>query len=688
MAVKNGPLSRPNLHILVIVILGLLVYSNTFHSPFQWDESEFIEGNPVVRDLDYFKQPSRAEDLPFYDSLKSRYVGYLTFALNYRSHGFDVVGYHIVNLFIHISSAVLVYFLVLLTFRTPYFGGPGIEGQEAGTKSAKRQQGIQTSVVTEPGSRIPSFVAFFTALLFVAHPVQTEAVTYVFQRFASLVSFFYLLSLVLYIKGRLISQRSAVSSRQSAVRKGLAIHDPRFAVVWYLLSFVSALLAMKTKENAFTLPAVMTLYEFLFFTGPMKPRVLRLVPFLFTMLIVPLTLIGIGKPAGEIISQIKDPVSLGYEDLPGDAYLFTQFRVIVTYVRLLFLPINQNLVYDYPVYRSFLNPAVMVSFVFLLALFCAAAYLLYKSREVVTVSGQKSRIAPAFHNSLFTIHLLRLMAFGIFWFFVTLSVESSIIPIPMVIDEYRVYLPAVGFFLAVVSGASLLMRQCAFLTGARVVAGFLVLILLLASAAFARNILWKDKVSLWADVTQKSPASVRGHNNLGRAYAAEGRYEKAIEMYERTIALDPKFSLAYSNLGVAYATTARTDMAINSFTQAIATNPRNTMAYANLGRAYGESGRFDKAVESYRKAIALKPYDGGLYHGLGTAYALLGRIDDALAAYTKFAELSPNDAEAYRSRGMVFLKKNDLASAFRDFQKACSLGNSESCGYLKNSQTR
>jgi hypothetical protein len=109
---------------------------------------------------------------------------------------------------------------------------------------------------------------------------------------------------------------------------------------------------MKTKENAFTLPVIITLYEFLFFSGPLKTRALRLVPFLLTMLIIPLTIMGLKSTAGEIISQIKDPVSLGYQELSRASYFFTQFRVIVTYIRLLFFPVNQNIDYDYPVYHS------------------------------------------------------------------------------------------------------------------------------------------------------------------------------------------------------------------------------------------------------------------------------------------------------------------------------------------------
>jgi hypothetical protein len=115
---------------------------------------------------------------------------------------------------------------------------------------------------------------------------------------------------------------------------------------------IAAVLAMKTKENAFTLPLVIMLYEFLFFNGPIRRRMVRLVPLLLIVLIFPLTLAGIDRPVGDVVGGIV-PATRGYHGLSRVEYLLTEFRVIVTYIRLLFLPVNQNLDYDYPVFGSF-----------------------------------------------------------------------------------------------------------------------------------------------------------------------------------------------------------------------------------------------------------------------------------------------------------------------------------------------
>ena len=155
-------LDRPVFYLVLIALLGLVAYSNTFDVPFQWDEKEFIVNNPVVKDLSHFRNPFKTDS----PHLKNRYIGYLTFALNYRLHGLDVKGYHVVNIAIHFLNALLVYFLVLLTFRTPFLNPPSPPFAKGGRLNG-------------------NLIALFSALLFVSHPVQTEAVTYIFQRLAS-----------------------------------------------------------------------------------------------------------------------------------------------------------------------------------------------------------------------------------------------------------------------------------------------------------------------------------------------------------------------------------------------------------------------------------------------------------------------------------------------------------------------
>ena len=259
---KNG-FNRLLLPCLLIVVIGILAYSNSFDSPFQWDEHDFLVQNPIVKNLKYFLEPSRAKDIDpdYYIFLKTRYIGYLSFAINYKVHGFNVYGYHLFNLAIHLLNALLVYLFIFLTFNTPFLKA----------SSLKKNSNL---------------IALFSALLFVSHPLQTEAVTYIFQRHASFVTFFYLSALVSYIHGRLCSENLKTSHFKS--------------VSYFILSLLSTLFAMKTKENAFTLPIVILLYEFFFFTGRVKTRILRLLPWLLSLVIIPYSV-----PSSLVITEVS-----------------------------------------------------------------------------------------------------------------------------------------------------------------------------------------------------------------------------------------------------------------------------------------------------------------------------------------------------------------------------------------------
>ena len=113
-----------------------------------------IVNNPIIKDLSYFAHPSKPRGLNSMTSFVHRYVAFLTFALNYRIHGLSVTGYHIVNIAIHIANAILVYFLVLLTFKTPYLSNVN---------------GKTDSRFTIHDSR--SLIAFFSAAIFAVHPL-------------------------------------------------------------------------------------------------------------------------------------------------------------------------------------------------------------------------------------------------------------------------------------------------------------------------------------------------------------------------------------------------------------------------------------------------------------------------------------------------------------------------------------
>jgi tetratricopeptide (TPR) repeat protein len=540
---RFGFFNKSSVHIILIALLGLLAYSNTFNVPFQWDDHTFIEKNPIIRDLNYFIEPSTAAEFQQYTALVMRYAGYLTFALNYKLHGFDVTGYHIFNFTVHILNALLVYFLVILTFKTPLLERASLKG-------------------------LSGYIALFASLLFISHPVQTEAVTYIFQRLASLVAFFYILSLVAYIKSRLSIRNIKKYS-------------------YYSLSLISAVIAMKTKENAFTLPIAIALYEFFFFTGRLRRRFLRLTPLLLAMLIIPLSLIDINTPFGEWTGSMRS-ATRGYEDVSRGAYLLTQFRVLVTYIRLLFLPVNQQIDYDYPVFDSMFTPQVFLSLLFLLPLLGLAYYLFRRSR----IKAPEARV----------------LSFGILWFFITLAVESSFVSIPTIIDEYRVYLPSVGAFLALSTVAFIFIRK---VNSRKIQMGLVLMFFLvpaiLAASTFARNRVWETEISLWQDVVDKNPQYPRGIFNLGKSYLDKGFLDEAEAQFLIVAALRPDDADTHKNLGKIYSMKKLPDKAIWHYQTAAVLEPASPAHHISMGLIYVEKGAFDSARIEFEAALELAP---------------------------------------------------------------------------------
>lgn len=592
--------------ILCVLLVGIIVYANTFTAPFTFDDFESIPKNSTIANLANFYANSTG-----YDFLPNRYVTYLTFALNYHFGGLDVFGYHGVNLLIHLLNALLVYLLLQLTFRTPFLVNRvhdlPVDKDLPNFSSGHSSAYLKPSV----------FIPLFAALLFVVHPVQTQAVTYIVQRATSLATMFYLLAMVLFCLARLSVAQLSSCDQRSEEKAVVGGEGGSVKSIFLIVgSVIAAVLAMKTKEIAFTLPLAAVMYEFCFFPGLWKRRLLHLLPLLATMLIIPLTILD---PGGE--ASVEAPLDIGESlrvdsDISRSAYFFTQLRVIVTYLRLLVLPYNQNLDYDYPVYQSLLSLPVFLSFLLLVTLVVLAVYLSGVLRHS-SCSGPFRSYSARCES--------RLIAFGLFWFFLTLSVESSFIPIVDVIMEHRLYLPGFGWATVLATVAFLAVRQCSKLIVRRlIISGAFSLLLLLGLMTWQRNHLWQDPVRLWSDVVAKSPFKSRSYNNLGFALTDNGRYKEAISNLSRAIELAPDHPHAYNNLGRAYILNGQVKDSLPVLKIAIMLDPEYVDAYISLAAAFNQLGQYLNTMALLEKNFTLISYRVEASYHLAVAYASLG----------------------------------------------------------------
>ncbi len=576
------------LGILSIVLLGAVLYSNILHAPFIFDDYSSIVDNETIKDI----------KASFKDILNNRYITEISFALNYAIGGLKPFGYHFINNLIHIVNALFVYYLVILTCKTPQMANSNLPAQ---------------------------FIAFSSAFVFVAHPIQTQAVTYVAQRSTSMATMFYLISLVMYIKWRLmISQKPEIRSQRSK------LHAIRYTL--YAASLISAILAMKTKEIAFTLPILVTLYEFFFFNNSPNSadrnqnwkKFLYLFPIILTILIIPLSMLNMKLPAETIIQNIDD-LSRETTDITRTEYLFTQLRVIMTYLRLLIFPVNQNLDYRYPVYHSFFNIHVLLSFLFILSMIGIAIYLFSRSR--ISIRGAQSP------DSRFLFPNFRLISFGILWFFLTLSVESSIFPIKDVIVEHRLYLPLIGFFIGCISFIDCMINQ-------HRLKNILIIIIVtcLSVSTYARNTLWKDPQKLWEDVIDKSPNNVRAYNEIGAIFRDEGKYAQAMEQFEKALKINKNYAFTYYNIGYIQYKLGTYENALAYFRKALRfklTAQLHMDVYNSIGITYSEMGNDTDAVHAFKKAIEILPGSIIPYNNLGRQYIKMGKFDQAIEIFEK-----------------------------------------------------
>jgi Tfp pilus assembly protein PilF len=600
-----------------VVGATVAAYANTLRVPLFFDDTINIVKNPAIQSLSNFLSPARLIDASsFSANLKYatavRPVAYLTFALNYALGGDDPVGYHVVNLAIHLISALLVYALTRSLLATPAFSGR------------------RASEVDPRHDQVGEWASFFTALLFACHPLQTQAVTYITQRFASLAAMFYLGAALCYVRWRLRDERPGMRVAALAL----------------------ALLAATTKELSATLPAVLLVLEIVFFGSSLRSAGRRVWPFLLPVAAIPLLMLYVGRHAGT--ASVQDFVARGQNVAHPLDYLLTQPSALVMYLRLLAWPAHLNFDYDYPLYHAVADARVIGSAVLLLALTVGAIIVLARARK----RGGGS---------------LAMVGFGVLWFMITSSVESSFIPLADLAEEYRCYLPSVGFVWALVFAGLAVVDRGPVAARRAAVAGLGIAAVALGVATYARNDVYRDEVTLWEDVVAKSPLKSRPHTNLSVAYAQAGREEDSILQYQAAAYLNPEFRKAHGRLGVnqeefeqamrgaaasfaqghvtkGIAALEKSDVgqAETEFRAALRLDPDSADAHSALGFIHVRRRELGEAVRENWEAVRLAPKRADLLRNLGLALYWSGKASEALEIFGRAVAIDPGDAESKR----------------------------------------
>jgi tetratricopeptide (TPR) repeat protein len=562
---------------VLILIVGIAAYYNSFNCAFHFDDFPNIVENLRIRNIKNFSS--------WWSFNPRRPIGFLTFVLNFHFNGLNVRGYHLVNLSIHLINGLLLYWLVKQTFVTP-------------------------AVKDKYDNKLQMVIPLFTALVFVVHPIMTEAVTYIVQRLVSLATLFYLLSLNLYIKGRL--------------NEGSTYHKLK----WFIISVIAATCGLLTKEIAYTIVGAVLLYEFCFFKSTVRFRNNKYLLYVFAFLVVSLLLFFL-TVRYEKFFKVVEPTEGNVFSITTISYLFTQFRVLVTYIRLLFVPVNQTFDYDYPLSSGFFEMKTMASFLILLALLILAIWLFRKNIWI---------------------------SFGILWFFLTISVQSSIIARPNLIFEHRLYLSAVGY-LFVLIGLFLYFDKLRDMRSV-MLAVAVTLVTVYGVMTFQRNKTWLNSYTFWADNVRKSPNKPRPLNNYGKVLMDYGDYQGAMAYFDKALFINPAYESAYSNRGLAKVYLQKYKEAKADLDKAIGLDKLNYSSYNSRGIARYYLEDTTGALEDFNISIILNPNYAQAYNNRANILSDLGAYMAALDDYNKAILLNPSYREAFDNREMLKKKYN------------------------------
>ncbi|MFM7154824.1 MAG: tetratricopeptide repeat protein [Bacteroidota bacterium] len=582
------PVSTP-VALSVMLVLGVLIYSNSFDCSFHFDDAPNITGQPLIRNFPDFQS--------WWYIQSTRQLAFGSFALTYWIYGYDVWGWHLFNLVIHLATSLAVWRLAVLLFRTP-------------------------AIRNLPVAAQASSLALAAGFLFVAHPLATQSVTYIVQRIAAQAALFYLLSIGLYVQARLT--------------------DIRRPTTWllYLGAAMTGVAAILTKENAYTLPLAILLIEIYFFQTDNVKRLFsdkRLIIAAAGLILVFSRFVLINA------RQINFTLTLDTgEKINSHNYLLTQFSVIWKYIQLLFIPVGQSLDHQIAISEHFSNPETLIAFLGLILLFGSSLFL-YKRN--------------------------RLVSFGILWFFLTLSVESSFLPIADVIFEHRTYLPSFGFFIAVCAGLLYPAHQKYGRTA------LILLSVVVAAYSFlthARNRVWKTDETLWSDAISKAP-SIRPYINRGDYYYQQKDYTKAAADFNAALKINPNYARAYRNLGKLERDRGRTSAAVEALTRAINLKPDAVDAYVTRSDLYYKAGLHEKALADADKALSLEKNHLSACLNRSASLNALGRYAESLEASDLAISINPKNAETWYNRGNTYRSMSKTDSALVCFDKAIEL---------------
>jgi tetratricopeptide (TPR) repeat protein len=584
--------------IAILVALATLPYLNILVNSFVYDDNRQLVKNPYVRSFRYLKEIFTTNVWSFLGPHISNYyrpmmtLGYL---LCYKVFGLKAYGFHLVSLVLHVLVVCLVFVL------------------------AERLT----------GDRVCAFVA---GALFALHPVHVESVAWIAAVTDIELTFFYLLTFIFFL---------------ALARPGGRLSRPGLAAM--LGAFVLALLS---KEQAMTLPALATVYEHFYREDRTQTSLIQKLArygwlwfFSIAYLVYRIHFLGAVAP-----TRI-------YPGVTSWQIILSAIALVGGYVWKLLWPVRLCVFYVFHPSTSLFDPRVLAGLLVLLAL-AALFFICWRSRD-----GN-----------------VRLASFGILWFFATLApVLNAHWVGDNVFTERYLYLPSVGVAWLVGLGASKLWSGAAARPAQRRALALAGCVLggLFAVRIVIRNRDWNNDIVLFTRTLAISPDAYSVLNELGSAYWQAGYPDKAESVWRDALARFPDTADTLNNLGIAAGEKEQYSLAAEFFQRAIKIRPDYGVSHLNLARVDRLMGMPGPAEREDRIALMLAPLDPDASNELGQLLFEQGRVGEAEEQFRASIRKYPT-VFAYDYLGTISLRRDAVGEAEEDFRDALTLepGNS------------
>lgn len=617
---KIEPVTSQLKAILFLCCMGLLVFYGTLHSPFHYDDAHAIVENPHIKDLSKFQEKVGIQNI------FNRSALLLSFAINHHLGGIEVFGYHLVNILIHILTAILWYFIVK---------------DFIGIEPIKKRSSLKNFPLV-------------CSIIHLANPLNVQAVTYLSSRSSLLATFFYLLAFYIFVK--------IIKTETEEVSK------LRIPVLIFSLLII-LFLGIASKEIVASFPLIAIVY--LWLATPEEKRK-NLIPKIISILILLVVFLGYRYfEQGNLFSLKADPTSGNTHRL---FYLLSQIKVIASYYLLkLVAPFNLNFEPDIVLYNSWFHWDWIIP----LTILFIAGMMIFRQHSNLIKFGSLWFLIALLPTSSFiplkqlaTEHRIYLpgLGFSLILGYMFLNIRNYQVAGKMFFMVFILLLSTLTLnrSLDFRSEVSLWKDTSKKSPRKSLVHNNL------ATAYMAIDKLDEAKVALKAALAI-NPLQIDSHVNLGHIAGREKNWEQAIEKFDLGINLGTQKAATFYYSGFARNNLGKFEEAIPYFKKAISMKPFEADYYFDLANSYKNLKLFDDALQQYRKTLEVDPNHFKAHNNMGTIFWTLGAMDQAKAAFEKVASIKPDIPAIHNNLAAISIKKGDYKNAIFHLEKLIRL---------------